>query len=95
MSHGFYNVNLHEKSEKYISFSSPVTGQQMIFQRLPQGKSPSPQIFQEFMSILFEGMPSFVRFYIDDLVIFSQSEDEHLTHLEKVFQRYDRAEHKK
>ncbi|KAK2701889.1 hypothetical protein QYM36_019487 [Artemia franciscana] len=83
VSHGFYNVNLHEKSEKYISFSFRVTGQQMIFQRLPQGASPSPQIFQEFMSILFEGMQSFVRFYIDDLVIFSQSEDEHLSHLEK------------
>ncbi|KAK2701894.1 hypothetical protein QYM36_019492 [Artemia franciscana] len=42
VSHGFYNVNLHEKSKKYFSFSFPVTGQQMIFQRLPQGTSPSP-----------------------------------------------------
>ena len=60
-------------------------------QRLPMGLCNSPDIFQEKMSELFDGL-EFVRTYIDDLLSITKGTfDEHLASLERVLHRLDRA----
>lgn len=44
-----------------------------------------PSSFQEMMYIIFPGIP-FVLVYLDDVVVFSKSKEEHLYHLLQVFQ---------
>lgn len=58
------------------------------FQRMPFGLRNSAQTFQRFINEVFSGL-DFVFTYIDDVLIFSESEDQHLEHLRKVFQRLD------
>ncbi|MCP6606343.1 reverse transcriptase family protein, partial [Klebsiella pneumoniae] len=46
------------------------------------------QTFQRFMDEVLRGLP-FAYVYIDDVLIASNSEDEHADHLRSVFQRFD------
>ena len=55
------------------------------------GVNVSPDIFQEKMSILMDGL-EFVRTYLDDLLIISNSTfEDHLRQLSTVLQRLRRA----
>jgi len=54
---------------------------------LPMGLTNAPAAFMRIMSNLFKDFSAFVVVYLDDLLIFSKSEEEHERHLEMVLQR--------
>ncbi len=54
--------------------------------RMPFGLRNAPSTFQRFMNSIFSDLP-FVFIYIDDILIFSDSTNEHYDHLNCVFQR--------
>ena len=59
--------------------------------RLPMGLCNSPDIFQEKVNELMQGL-EFARAYLDDiLVISNKSFDEHLEHIEQVLNRLNEA----
>ena len=61
------------------------------YQKLPMGLCNSPDIFQEKMSTLFADL-KFIRTYIDDLLVITKSDwQDHLSHLDIVFQRLQQA----
>jgi Reverse transcriptase (RNA-dependent DNA polymerase) len=60
-------------------------------QQLPMGLCNSPDIFQEKMSALFDGL-EFIRTYIDDLLCLTKgSFKDHLEKLERVLHRLQEA----
>ena len=86
---GFYHIELNPDSRKLCTLVFPFGKYEM--QRLPMGLCNSPDIFQEKMSELFDGL-DFVRTYIDDLLILSKgSYQDHLEKLEKVLARLTRV----
>lgn len=58
------------------------------FERMPFGLRNSAQTFQRFINEVFRGL-DFVFTYIDDVLIASETEEQHLDHLRKVFERLD------
>ena len=54
------------------------------FLMVPFGLAQAPTYFQLFMNQVLEGLP-FAVTYLDDIITFSNSEEEHLQHLEEVF----------
>lgn len=56
------------------------------FPRMPFGLRNAAQTFQRFMNEVCKGL-NFVFVYIDDLLIFSKSPEEHKAHLERLFER--------
>ena len=59
--------------------------------RLPMGLCNAPDLFQERMSTLMEGL-EYARAYIDDILIISkESFEKHLEHLEAVLTRLQEA----
>lgn len=56
------------------------------FPRMPFGLRNAAQTFQRFMNEVCKGL-DFVFVYIDDILIFSKSPEEHKAHLEKLFER--------
>lgn len=62
------------------------------FRRMPFGLKNSPSIFQRTMqSILSPYLWLFTLVYIDDVVVYSKSYEEHLTHLDKVLEAIEKA----
>ena len=58
------------------------------FLRMPIGLTNAPAVFQRMMDKVLAGLIGrIVMVYLDDIVIYSRSEEEHVQHLEPVFAR--------
>ena len=53
---------------------------------VPFGLAHAPAYFQLLMNQVLEGL-NFMMTYLDDIIIFNNSEEEHLLHLEEAFHR--------
>ncbi len=86
---GYYHIELTPGSKELCTIVLPFG--KFEYQRLPMGLCNSPDIFQEKMSDLMEGL-EYVRAYIDDLLICTKgSYQDHLEKLEEVFKRLRQA----
>ena len=58
---------------------------------VPFGLTQAPAYFQALISEVLKGLSHFATAYLDDIIIFSKTEEEHLQHLEIIFQRLHEA----
>ena len=54
---------------------------------MPFGLSNVPAIFQELMSVVLQDCSGFATAYLDDLLIFSESLEEHVKHISIIFMK--------
>jgi hypothetical protein len=54
---------------------------------LPFGVCNAPSIFTEMMDIVLEGLDEFAVAYLGDILIYSKTLEEHLKHIQEVFDR--------
>ncbi|HEY9664229.1 MAG TPA: reverse transcriptase family protein, partial [Allocoleopsis sp.] len=80
---GFYQVSVHPNDREKTAFSTEHGHWGFI--RMPFGLTNSPATFQRLMDVVLQDVRHFARCYIDDVVIFSRSIEEHLQHLSCVF----------
>ena len=86
---GYYHIRLTPKASRFAW--SSYCGETNEYLCLPMGLFNSPDIFQEKMSELMEGL-EFARAYIDDLLIISTGDfNQHLTHLKEVLTRLNES----
>ena len=57
------------------------------FKHTPFGLSQAPVYFQLLIDKVLMGCSSFVMGYLDDIIIFSKTKEEHLQHLQEIFVR--------
>ena len=76
---GYYTIQLSSRSQDYCTIVTPWG--KYAYTRLPMGLSTAPDIFQEKMFTLMEGL-EYVRAYLDDLLVLSNST--FYDHLEKL-----------
>ena len=81
----FFNVPLDKKSKEYTSFTT-LKGQ-FAFNRAPFGLRISPSYFVELMQLALDGLDEFCTFYVDDIIVWSNSLEEHLKHINMLFER--------
>ena len=83
---GFYHVKLKPEHRKYTAFTCPFG--LFEFLRLPQGLTNSPATFQRMMEHAMAdlNLEELIAF-LDDLIIFSDTLEEHESRLLKVFAR--------
>jgi hypothetical protein len=87
---GFWQMNIREDHKELTGFAVPSGHYE--FNRLPFGPSNSPANFQRLMDTVLRnliGVECYV--YLDDLIIFSSTAEEHARRLENVFQRFEEA----
>jgi hypothetical protein len=87
--HGYSSYNqiavCEEDKEKTI-FTTPWGT--FMYDKMPFGIMNARATFQRAMDIAFVGeKDKFMVIYLDDITIFSKSDDEHLQHLEEVFRK--------
>ncbi len=81
---GYWQVPLSERAKEISGFTTPSGFYQ--FRVTPFGMKNSPATFQRLANKVIEGL-DFLVAYIDDILVFSNTWDDHCTHLEKIFSR--------
>lgn len=84
---GYWQVEIEENSKEYTAFVTP--GFDLFeFNRLPFGLCNTPGTFQDLTDRVFQGLKwANVMVYLDDVIVFSDTFEEHLSLLKEVFQR--------
>lgn len=78
LSMGYHQIEMAELSKQFTSFVTPYG--QFEYNQVPFGLKNAPRIFQRMIRSIFSDLP-FVRTFLDDILIFSQSKEEHLDHV--------------
>ena len=86
MLSGFWQLGVHEDSRDYTTFTSWAGAYR--FKRLPFGLINSPSSFQRALSSALHGLNFRICLcYIDDVLVFSNNFQQHLTDLRSVLDR--------
>jgi len=89
LTRGYWQVPVAQDARAKTAFTTPFGLYQ--FRMMPFGLHGAPATFQRMMDVLLNGLGDHAAAYLDDLVIFSQTWDEHLTHLRGILQRLREA----
>ncbi|RXN18313.1 Transposon Ty3-I Gag-Pol poly [Labeo rohita] len=87
LASGYNQVAVAEKDKQKTAFCTPFG--LFEYNRLPYGLSNGPSTFQRLMERIFsdESFQS-VLLYLDDVIVFSSTVEQHLERLERVLQRF-------
>ncbi|KAI2646321.1 hypothetical protein H4Q32_029921 [Labeo rohita] len=83
-SQGFWQLKLHKDSTKYCTFNTPFG--RYSFLRMPFRISSAPEVFHRAMEHLTEGIDG-VHVYVDDIVLWGSTIEQHNKRLMEVLQR--------
>ena len=86
---GIMTYPLHEDSIPKTAFTSPFGKYEYL--KVPFGLAQAPAYFQELMNKVLKDLP-FTIAYLDDIIIYSKTAEEHLDHLQQVFHKLCDAE---
>jgi hypothetical protein len=83
---GYWQVKMEEKDKEKTAFATPHRG---LFQFLvmPFGLANAPSVFMMLMNVVLQGLEGFACAYLDDVIIFSKTAEEHARHIQQVFER--------
>ena len=82
---GYYHIGLSENSKAKMAFVTPFGKYQ--FEVVPFGLAQAPAYFQQLISMVLQDCSEFMKAYLDDIIIFSRNEHEHLKHIKIIFQK--------
>ena len=85
---GYHHIALGKSSRAKTTFVMPFGKYEFLM--VPFGLAQAPAYFQLLMNKVLKGL-KFAMTYLDDIIIFSQDELQHLEHLEIVFSRLREA----
>lgn len=86
LAQGFHQIEMHPESIEKTAFT--VNNGHYEYVRMPFGLKNAPSTFQRVMdNVLKEYLNEFCLVYMDDVIVFSKSLQEHINHLRLVFQK--------
>ena len=88
---GFHQIPMKEESIKYTAFriGVPLEGcAHYEWTVMPMGLSTAPASFQRWMEKSLEGLEDITLVYLDDVLVFSEEEQQHKEDVRKVLQRF-------
>ena len=86
---GYYHIALGKDSRAKTAFVMPFGKYEFL--QVPFGLAQAPAFFQHLMNKVLDNC-SFAMTYLDDIIIFSNTEEEHLAHIEEIFRRLEAAD---
>ena len=81
---GYHHIPLDKSSILKTAFNSPLGKYEYV--KVPFGLAQAPAYFQELMTRILTDF-DFAVAYLDDIIIFSKTAEEHLLHIRKVYEK--------
>ena len=86
----FNKLRMHPDSEDYTTFVTSLGSYK--YRVLPFGLTNGPATYQQYMNdILFEYLNDFCQAYLDDILIYSRTKEDHVAHVRQVLQKLREA----
>jgi predicted aspartyl protease len=87
LQQGYYQIRMREEDVPKTAFVTPLGSFELLV--MPMGQCNSVATFQRLMDTVFPEsvFGKFVVVYLDDILVFSETEEEHLAHVEQVLAR--------
>ena len=82
---GYWQVLMNESDKEKTAFACHWG--LFEFNVMPFGLSNAPAVFQELMPVVLQGLGDFAIAYLDDILVFSPTLEDHLQHLDTIFDR--------
>ena len=82
---GYYHIALDNESKAKTAFVTLFGKYE--FNAVPFGLVQAPAYFQQLISIVLQDCSGFAMAYLDDIIIFSQNEEDHLKDIEIIFKK--------
>ena len=86
---GYYHIGLSESAKPKTAFVISNIGKYQ-FNRVPFGLAQAPAYFMKLINMVLTDI-NFAMGYLDDIIIYSKTEEEHLEHLRIIFDRLRQA----
>ena len=86
---GYYQIGFSDSAKPKTAFVVFGMGK-FEFNRVPFGLAQAPAYFQRLINEVLTDC-NFAMGYLDDIIIFSKTEEEHLQHLEEIFEQLQKA----
>ena len=84
LSAGYHHIRLTADSIPKTAFTSPFGKYEYV--KVPFGLAQAPAYFQELMTGVLKDLP-FAMAYLDNIIIYSSTPEEHLQHIKTVFEK--------
>ena len=87
---GYYHITLDQESKAKTAFITPFGKYE--FNAVPFSLAQAPVYFQQLISIVLQDCSDFAKAYLDNIIIFSQNEEDHLKHIKIIFKKLKKAD---
>ena len=84
---GYWQVGMSDKDKEKTAFACHKG--LFEFNVMPFGLANAPSVFMMLMNIVLSGLEGFVCASIDDILIFSETLEQHMKHIQLVFERLE------
>ncbi|GFX70391.1 hypothetical protein TNCV_249131 [Trichonephila clavipes] len=85
LTKGYWQIPLTPKAQRLAAFTTSFGTYRPL--RMPFGLKNAPYYFSRLMAELLQGCEKFALPYLDDVAIFSENWDDHISHIDKVLER--------
>ena len=89
LAQGFHQIRIHPTHRERTAFQTKYGSFEFLV--MPFGLCNAPATFQRTMNALFTDIQHYAQAYMDDIVIFSNTLEEHIQHLREVLSRLRNA----
>ena len=86
---GYWQIEIREEDKEKTAF---ICHEGLFeFNKMPFGLASAPSVFSALMDKVLAGATKYAMCYIDDIIVFSETFEEHMAHLEDVLNRLEKA----